>query len=214
MSVQFTILNSKGVFTPYVDLLHQQSELALKSIRQFLVLPDADVTYCACDESDVIAVGIGGGVLSASRIELELDMSRADIVDVIHNELTPLLAHEFHHLVRMNLGLTDSTLLGQIISEGLACHFETEFNAKQLPSIFKDVSNIPWQSLYQQMKHQFDSVDFSYPTYFLGAVEEKFPKYAGYWLGYNLVTLYIDKVGGNAADLVALDADLLVNTIL
>jgi len=213
MAVQLTILNSKGVFTPYTDLLLQQSQQALNSVSAFLELPDADVTFSACDEDDVIALGIGGGVLSASRIELFLDVSRTDILNVIHKELTPLLAHELHHLVRMNLGIKDCTLLSQIVSEGLACHFETEFNEKQCPSIFKETSSLPWQSLYQQMKGQFDSVDFSYPTYFLGAVEEKFPKYAGYWLGYNLVSLYIEKVGGNAADWVDLNPDILLDAI-
>lgn len=51
------------------------------------------------------------------------------------------------------------TLAGNVITEGLAWHFEETFNGGRMPSLFASIVATPWPQLYDQMSlylHEFD----------------------------------------------------------
>uniref|UniRef100_A0A486XMW3 DUF2268 domain-containing protein n=1 Tax=Rheinheimera sp. BAL341 TaxID=1708203 RepID=A0A486XMW3_9GAMM len=138
-----------------------------------------------------------------------LNSNRDDIAEVVKQDLAAVIAHEIYHLVRASSGMESKTLLQHIVAEGLACHFETRVNGNTLPSLFDDIQHLDWQQLYGKMRPQINNTEFSYPLYFGGEDETKFPNRAAYWVGFNLVAQYINKYGGCAVSLAAVPAELI-----
>jgi len=60
------------------------------------------------------------------------------------------------------------------------------------------------------MRSELNSEEFSYPVYFGGEDEAKFPNHAAYWVGFNLVSQYINKHGSCAASLVSIPTEKIV----
>lgn len=71
-----------------------------------------------------------------------------------------------------------------------------------MSNFFDDIKQHDWRDLYHRMKDDFDNTDFNYPELFGGKDTTKFPNRAGYWLGVNLVSQYINQHGGCAVTLV------------
>lgn len=209
MSIKLAILNATGNFNETYAVLEAESHRAIRVIeKQFSMAPvDITVSPISADEAPL---GIAGFVISPCRIEIMLDTSRDDLLTVIKQDLAAVIAHEVHHVVRASSGVENQTLLQNIVAEGLACHFETKFNGNTLPSLFNDIQHQDWVTLYEQMRPELHSVEFSYPLYFGGEDESKFPNRAAYWVGFNLVLQYINKHGGCAASLAAIPAEKII----
>ncbi|MFM5615872.1 DUF2268 domain-containing putative Zn-dependent protease [Aeromonas veronii] len=141
------------------------------------------------------------------RIELQLDLERPDIKEVIITELPAVLAHEVHHIVQKKNKVEAETLAENLIFEGLACYFEQRFNGGTLPSLFKASHHHDWQSLLAEMTPHLSSKQFNYLDFFYCRDNRPFPKYAGYWVGFNLVANYLAKSGLNEIEVMGLPAE-------
>jgi len=64
------------------------------------------------------------------------------------------------------------------------------------------------------MESKLDSKKYNFEEYFLGSENHKFPKYAGYWVGYNLVNNYIQRTGISESEAVGLDAECFFDKIV
>lgn len=209
MSVKISILNATGAFNDIYQQLEDEGCRAVRLIAELVSLAPVDITLSPSSADDA-PLGIAGFVISPCRIEIMLDSSRDDIVEVVKQDLAAVIAHEVHHLVRASSGIESKTLLQHIVAEGLACHFETQVNGNTLPSLFDEIKHLDWWQLYQNMRPQLNSTEFSYPLYFGGEDEAKFPNRAAYWVGFNLVAHYINQYGGCAVSLAAAPAEQLV----
>ena len=210
MSIKINILNSTEKFNDIVGLLEHICEETLLEINKYIILPKLDIVITPCSEEDKTQSGIMGFVASPYLINIMLDTDRDDLINLINNELPAVMAHELHHVVRATSGVEEKTLFQILISEGLACHFETRFNKGISEEFFAEVKKYEWRDLYNQMQTKLKDSDFSYPLYFGGNDLSKFPNRAGYWVGFNLVSEYINKYGGCAATLVNKSAEELV----
>jgi uncharacterized protein YjaZ len=210
MSTKINILNASGKFNHVLEVLESRAVNSLREIQNYLELPKLDLVISPCSDEYKTKSGIMGCVITPYVIDIMLDTDREDLVDVINVELSAVIAHEIHHAVRFSSGVECKTLLQSLVAEGLACHFETKFNGNELPSIFNDIQNQDWMLLYEQMRPKLNSEEFSYPVYFGGEDEMKFPNHAGYWVGFNLVSQYINLHGGCAASLVSIPAEQIV----
>ena len=207
MNIEVTVLNSSKRFDPFLSLIDFHSKATLKKIETIFPLPKLDITITPCPKEYRTKSGIVGCVHTSFHIDIMIDTERDDVKDIITDELPSVIAHELHHSLGAASGVREETLLQVIVSEGLACHFETKFNGNKLPTFLTDISKSKWQDLYNQMEPQLNEMDFDYPTYFGGADESKFPKHAGYWVGYNLISEYINEYGGCSATLINASAE-------
>ncbi|SEB03377.1 DUF2268 domain-containing putative Zn-dependent protease [Alkalimonas amylolytica] len=210
MSTKINILNASEKFNHVLEVLESCAADALSEIQNYLELPNLDLVISPCSDEYKTKSGIMGCVTTPYVIDIMLDADRKDLVEVINVELTDIIAHEIHHAVRASSGVECKTLLQNIVAEGLACHFETKFNGNKLPSLFDDIQNQDWMLLYEQMRPELNSAEFSYPVYFGGEDESKLPNHAAYWVGFNLVSQYINMHGGCAASLASIPAEQVV----
>jgi uncharacterized protein YjaZ len=210
MSTKINILNASEKFNHVLDVLESRAVYALSEIQNYLELPNLDLVISPCSDEYKTKSGIMGCVTTPYVIDIMLDTDREDLVDIINVELPAVIAHEIHHAIRASSGVECKTLLQSLVAEGLACHFETKFNGNKLPSLFSGIQNQDWVALYEQMRPELNSEEFSYPVYFGGEDETKLPNHAAYWVGFNLVSQYINKHGGCAASLVLTPAEQII----
>ncbi|MGR5132390.1 DUF2268 domain-containing putative Zn-dependent protease [Vibrio alfacsensis] len=208
MSYRVTLLNATGELSPISDYLLQQLEDLSLRLSDYFDLSNIDLTISPFDRNGAPQTGIGGYCLSSFRVEILLDTQRADIKNVIDKELAAVLAHELHHLFRMRAGENSVALGDTLIMEGLACHFERQVNGGITPSLFGKIKDQDWRPFYAEMKGKLTSLDYNFDAYFLGSDESRWPKYMGYWIGYNLVAEYLADFQGPELDLVGAKAEL------
>ncbi|MDU9594647.1 MULTISPECIES: DUF2268 domain-containing putative Zn-dependent protease [Vibrio] len=218
MSYRVTLLNATGELSPISEYLHQKLDDLSSLLSSYfdlsnndlsnIDLSNVDLTVSPFDRNDVPQMGIGGYCLSSYRVEILLDTQRADIKNVIERELAAVLAHELHHLFRMRAGENGVALGDVLIMEGLACHFERKVNGGVTPSLFENIKDQDWRPFYAEMKDKLTSLDYNFDAYFLGSDESRWPKYMGYWVGYNLVAEYLADFQGSELDLVGAKAEL------
>ncbi len=211
MAANITILNSSGKLSKYSDFLEEVIRRALLKIGEFFELSGIDITVSPFQKGEESPSGLGGYALSEHRVELLVDCSRDDICEVIETELLEVLAHELHHALRLSFHMPTGTLSQQLIMEGLACHFENIVTNGKPSSLFKELVNYDWRGGLGQMSHLLDTTDFSLDKLFLGSHPNEFPKYAGYWIGYNLVAEYARNSKATEADMIKLDACIFLN---
>lgn len=206
MTANITVLNSSGKLSEYTSLLEDTIGSALNRISEFFELSSIDITVSPFQKGEESPSGLGGYALSEHRVELLVDCSRSDIDEVIETELLEVLAHELHHALRLSFHMPTGTLLQQLIMEGLACHFEHSVTNGKPSSLFKDLADYDWRFGLEQMRHLLETTDFSLDKLFLGSHPQEFPKYAGYWIGYNLVAEYAGANNANDVEMVGLSA--------
>ena len=210
MNIKINILNASEKLNHVLEVLESKALNALSEVQSYFQLPKLDIIISPCSEEYKTKSGITGCYCAPYLIDIELDTDREDLIDVINFKLPAVIAHEIHHAVRANSGIKDKTLFQVLITEGLACHFETKFNENKPPLFFDEIKQHDWRELYNQMESQLSEIDFNYPVCFGGKDETIFPNHAGYWVGFNLVSEYIEKNGGCAATLVNMSADNVV----
>ncbi|MCZ6362916.1 DUF2268 domain-containing putative Zn-dependent protease [Vibrio parahaemolyticus] len=211
MTANITVLNSSGKLSEYSSLLENTIGSALNRISEFFELSSIDITVSPFQKGEESPSGLGGYALSEHRVELLVDCSRSDIDEVIETELLEVLAHELHHALRLSFHMPTGTLLQQLIMEGLACHFEHSVTNGKPSSLFKDLANYDWRFGLEQMHHLLETTDFSLDKLFLGSHPKEFPKYAGYWIGYNLVAEYARANNATEVEMVGLNASCFLN---
>ncbi|MBN2419829.1 MAG: hypothetical protein JXL81_10625 [Deltaproteobacteria bacterium] len=211
MAVNISILNATGKLDKYILLLENKIQYSLGKIRDFFTIDNIDITVTPFRKGDESPSGIGGYSLSPHRVELLLDCDRDDLDEVIKNELTAVLAHEIHHSIRTGLGIDSETLGQQLITEGMACHFEMAVNGGRIPSLFDNLKGYDWRILLELMKPLLNEKHHSVNKYFLGSDPDIFPKYAGYWVGFNLIQLYINKYQTSEYELACMESERFYN---
>jgi len=210
MDTKLNVLNASSKFDDVLTLLKKEGHEALSEISNFFMLSQVDIVISPASKEYKTDSGILGCVSTPYVIDILLDTDRKDLKDIIRNELASVIAHEIHHLVRSSRGVQEETLFQVLVSEGLACHFETYFNGNKSPQIFEELKDVEWLELYKLMESDLDNRNFDYPLYFGGKDESKLPNRAGYWVGFNLVLNYIIKHGGCAVTLAGSPAEVFV----
>ncbi len=211
MAINISMLNATGMLDKYTSLIEDKIQDSLDKIRDYFAIDCIDITVTPFHKGDESPSGIGGYSLSPYRVELLLDCDRDDLDEIIDNELLSVLAHEIHHSIRIGLGIPSETLGQQIITEGMACHFELTVTGGKVPSLFDDLKDHDWQVLLEQMRPLLNEKNQSVNKYFLGAEPDRFPRYAGYWVGFNLISRYLERYQTSEFELASMDSDRFYN---
>ena len=142
MATKINILNASERFSHVLDLLENKAQDSLVEIKKHIELPNIDIVISPCSEEYKAESGILGCVSTPYVIDVLLDTDRKDLSNIINNELTSVIAHELHHVIRASFGVQEKSLLQVLVSEGLACHFETKFSDDATSKFFADIKNM------------------------------------------------------------------------
>ncbi|MAC34984.1 MAG: hypothetical protein CME38_15495 [Haliea sp.] len=187
--MSWQILHATGRLRKHEPQISEALHEAIGLLSRYF---DIDLDICVADsrEHSNPILGIGGGALSSSLLVIFLDPDHAGIRETIAQDLLAVLAHEVHHCVRM-ASVKDKTLADRLVTEGLACHFETEITGRDLPSFLPAETAKAWERYFAVMQPKLNDCEFREDALFLGASPTTLPRYAGYAVGFGLVKAYL-----------------------
>lgn len=131
---------------------------------------------------------------------ISADPDNLNFANSLENEFFTTLGHELHHSKRWQTVGYGSTLLEALVSEGLACHFETELRPGTIPFYASALEEAAISDLFAKAIPRFSDVDYGQDEWFFGQNDE-IPLHTGYTLGFELVSRYIRKQGKKASRL-------------
>jgi uncharacterized protein YjaZ len=139
-------------------------------------------------------IGVSGVAPDNHTIFINLDPLHSKFDQAVDTELAQTIAHELHHVARRRAGCRGTTLWAAIVNEGLADHFSVELYRSQPPPIWSLA--LPGTTLDDVMRraaaeHESDSYDHG--VWFLGRDLTILPRWAGYAIGWRVVSDYLER---------------------
>lgn len=182
--------------------IHSAFDAGLADVREKLDLPSVEVVVENNPDSIIPETGVGGFAPSASRLEIYIDPSFERLDQSLDMELRSTLAHELHHCARWEACGYGETLLEEMVSEGLADHFDIEVNGNAPKPWSVALSEAQLKLLKVRALEESAQGNHDHDAWFFGSEEQGIPRWAAYSLGFSLVGAYIDKTGRKASELV------------
>ncbi len=206
MNVELHILNAHGRLTPYLRAIESAFHSSVERVKALMPVCGIDVVVCVEPTYVIPALGLGGYSPAADRVFLPTDPANKRFAESLETEFLPALGHELHHCMRRGTVGFGHTLGEALVTEGLACHFETELRNGKIPVYASALQKDDIARLMARAQEEFDNADYNYQEWFFGE-GENIPFYAGYTLGFALVSRYIDKHSVKASRLYAEPAE-------
>lgn len=122
------------------------------------------------------------------------------------DELLAMLAHELHHCARWTRPGYGATLGEALVSEGLACVFETAFRGGVPPFWARALDAPALDAVATLARPRLDDAAYDHRAWFGGAPEHGIPRHTGYSLGFDIVARHMRATGRTAAQLVHVPA--------
>ncbi|WP_230657299.1 DUF2268 domain-containing putative Zn-dependent protease [Psychrobacter sp. I-STPA10] len=200
MAIKLHILNANGKLSKMIDYIQQSFAVAVEQINEVMILESLSVDVIAkYNEYVPPEMGMGGYTPTEHEIQLWLPEDNDYLMANFQQLFTATLAHELHHCFRHGSVGYGKTLLEALITEGLACHFESMV-VNKTPIYVDHLDNKDRQSWLEKSRQLWHSTDYSHADWFFGNDKKGIPKWVGYDLGFALVNQYLQKVGSNAVD--------------
>lgn len=149
--------------------------------------------------------GMGGQTHGPGRITISLDPSSKRLLEPERRQrIISVLAHEIHHESRMRSNVISNTLVDQLVLEGLAQCFEEEVSG--LTPFYAIALNRNQLSDFSERALENPcAITHDYNAWFFGKVNNaKWPRHAGYSLGYALIKSWLDENKMTAAEAVSI----------
>ena len=179
------------------------AQKTLEEAKIIFGVSDVSVEVLEDPEQVIPETGAGGFAHNSHLISVYYDLQNENFKNNFEKEIRSTIMHEFHHVVRnRKYDWKKDTLLGAMITEGLADHFDIEVNGGNPKPWSVALSESELSRVLKLAVNEFNSRDFSYEEWFFGLSEKNIPKWAGYSIGFDLVKKYILKSGKKASELV------------
>lgn len=193
MNVNLHVLDARGT----MSALRGRVEAAfLDSVQRVaLLLPIANIdVVVSCSKFVVPETGVAGYCPSADVLYITIDPENPNLLLNFDAEFLATLGHELHHCMRQGGPGYGRTLGEALVSEGLACHFETELRGGASPFYARalDASSL---TALRERAHADRNSSYKHRAWFFGSTSEGIPMYAGYSVGFSIVAHYIDGHG-------------------
>ncbi|SFD84232.1 DUF2268 domain-containing protein [Paracidovorax konjaci] len=201
------LLNAGNELGTHADALRTALAPVAASVPPRLPLQGVDVLVYHDPASTIPELGAGGYTPSAHRVFLPIDVRRheADPVAFGH-ALRGLLAHELHHCARWAGPGYGNTLGEALVSEGLACLFESEWGVGGPPFYARSLSPAQIETFSALARTHWDRTDHGHAQWFFGTQPDTLPRHAGYALGYAMAVRHARRTGLSASQLVHVPA--------
>ena len=199
--VKLHILNSAGTLSKYSKMIEQAFETSLELPPTGFINQGIDVIFQDLASWAVPELGIVGHTYSGHIIHISLDPKH----EIKKSDIVSTLVHEFHHAVRWQKIGFGTTLGDLIINEGLACLFEQELTGEAPIYTRVKVSDSNASKIALELMN--DKYDRG--AWFFGT-NKNIPRWFGYSYGYNLCKVYANKHNLTAAEMVAVNPEVLL----
>lgn len=187
--------------------LDRTLHLAERQVLPLLPLRDRVVVAVGVDPARTIReTGIGARAWAADRIDVWIDPAHPWVDAAGEEELIAMLAHELHHCARWTKPGYGTTLGETLVSEGLACVFETGFRGGVPPFWARALKADALREVEALARPRLDLREYDHRAWFFGEPERGLPRHAGYSLGFEIAARYIRATGRTAAQLVHVPA--------
>lgn len=183
-------------------------EEALSEVKRIFNVEDVSVEIREGPEQTIPETGAGGYTPDSHTIFVYYDSNNENLKENLRDEIKSTVTHEFHHAIRnRTFNWEEDTLLGAMVTEGLADHFDIEVNAG-IPKPWSIALNTEELERVKEIASpEFSSRTYNHSNWFFGSQEKEIPKWAGYSIGFKLVDDYLQRTGRKASELVSEPAE-------
>jgi uncharacterized protein YjaZ len=193
--INLHLLNAAHPFTPSLaSRIEGTFKDGLASISALLPISGIDVVVRGGSRV-VEETGMAGYSPSEKEVQITIDPQNRNLMKNFDTEFISTLGHEMHHCLRWKDPGFGETLAEFLISEGLACHFETELRNGAPPCYATALDEQRIAEMWQHTKTALNDSNADYRAWFLGSEEKSIPRFTGYSLGFKIVSQYIRKHG-------------------
>jgi hypothetical protein len=196
------ILDARGCLADSEERVRSAFAIARSRVGSLIDARSIDCSVYFDPEATIPEVGIGAYTDDPYRISVAIDPANPRFEDRFEVEFVAAIAHECHHALRMRSVGYGRTLGEAIVSEGLACHFETELRDGAAPFYAIALSTEQIGLRLGDCQAAWNSADYSQPDWFFGRKPETLPRFYGYCLGYAMVDRYVRSAGRKASALI------------
>ncbi len=193
MSVQLHLLESTGNLNTFKDQVNSAFDSAVKKATSKIALRSIDVVIWDNPWGAIPETGIGGRTSNPNTIFIAINPGFSDLDKTISLNLEKTLLHEFHHCARWATVGYGRTLWKALISEGLADHFQVEITGGDPPPWSKALPEEELKRISVIAEPEYDNNKYNHNDWFFGNEDLKIPRWAGYSLGFKLVSDYLAK---------------------
>jgi uncharacterized protein YjaZ len=199
MSQKVFFAKHEGLNSSQIERILSIANDTVTKVAAILPISQTDILLHVRPSWTIPEFGIGGFSPSAAYALIHFDPAHSYFDTNIENELAATIAHELHHCARYGGMGYGNTLLGALVTEGLACAFEKEFRNGQTPIYAKAIDTSQQAELLSRAKLEFNNSNYVHHDWFFGSRELEIPKWTGYTLGYEIVQLYLEQNNVTAA---------------
>jgi hypothetical protein len=185
MSIKLHLLNADGQFDAGRARIEKCFSESVEIIRKYLPLPNVDVVLCVDPCSVIPGLGIGGFTPDENRIYMAVTR---ELSCEFEKNFLGLLGHELHHCARWSGPGYGQTLGEALISEGLACSFESELRGGDAPFYARALHGEQLKMAWYTASGELQSASYDHRAWFYGTSPTSIPKHAGYSLGFAIVS--------------------------
>ena len=168
------------------------------TVRPLIPIDGVEIRIGSGRSNVIPELGLGGRAVNGETVLFNLDPDSPNLEASLPLELFSLLAHELHHIARQRTVGYGSSLLGAMVSEGLADHFSVEVAGVDPPLWSSALSGPELDAWVAASEPEHDSTSYSHNAWFFGTTPE-IPRWTGYAVGFELVRLYREANPGRLA---------------
>ena len=170
----------------------------MREVSTLLPLDPIRIRVEASQEGIIPEIGIGGRAFAGEEVRITIDPDFPGLAASLETDLFPLLAHELHHIARQQTVGYGSTLLGAVISEGLADHFSIEVAGVDPPLWSVALSETELATWRAEAELVWRRPTYDHEEWFFGT-GATIPRWAGYSIGFAVVGEYLAAAAGRRA---------------
>ena len=187
--MKIEIEDSRELYVYVKDLKKIVNDAYINAVK---LLPIKGVkVFIRHDPSSVIPeLGVGGYTPNGNEVRISVDVQRPKFIKTVVPSVYRTLLHEFHHIARWRGPGYGKTLFEALVTEGLADHFELEVTNKPLQPWDKALSAKDIKALLTRAEKELGE-EYSHSDWFYGSKKRKIPRWAGYSLGFSIVSEYL-----------------------
>ena len=200
MPIHLHLLNARDRLGPLAGKIEYAFAEGIAFITELLPIANVDVVIQA-GTYVIPETGMVGHSPAVDVLYLTIDPANPNLMINFETEFRATLGHELHHCARRSAVSLSKTLREALISEGLACHFETELRAGEVPFYARALKGQMLEDMHTLAHRELDDVTYNYAAWFYGSTELSIPRHTGYSLGFRIVGQQLGKSGLTASAL-------------
>lgn len=191
MYVKPQVLHAGGGLSSFEKIILDVSNDSIDKITKLIPVDDVDIIfYDGGPNRGIPHFGFGGFTLGKNLIVIPVNSEFQNLKLSIKENLPRTIAHELYHCLRNYNYNKERNLLGAFINDGLADHFAIEVTGKPPEKWSTALDEKQILRFLNIAKKDFHNDKYNHQSWFFGSEKENIPHWAGYSIGFYLVSKY------------------------